>query len=111
MLVNFTDLSSISLPFGLFYGHSGIFCGNFGIFSPFFGIMYQEKSGNPGPMSCHSCRRRDRRCRQGESSTTMEPPKRKNSALKKMPNAIQAKYVCTAGLPDGLFSNQKSQFG
>jgi hypothetical protein len=47
MLVNFMDILSILLLFG-------IFCGHFGIFSR-LGMLYQEKSGNPGLRQVREC--------------------------------------------------------
>jgi hypothetical protein len=39
MLVNFMDIWSISLPFGILYGHL--------VYFSRFGTLYKEKSGNP----------------------------------------------------------------
>jgi hypothetical protein len=42
-LVYFTTIGNILWPFGIFCGHL--------VHIPRFGILYQEKSGNPGPES------------------------------------------------------------
>jgi hypothetical protein len=39
MLVNFAVVSSISLPFDIFYGHFGKFCGHFGTLFPFWYVV------------------------------------------------------------------------
>jgi hypothetical protein len=49
MLVNVMAIWSISLPFGIFYGH-------FLYFLVIFGILCQEKSGNPEGDSSKSIR-------------------------------------------------------
>jgi hypothetical protein len=49
VLVNFTAIGSILLPFRLFNGHLvSMFCGHFGIYFSRFGMLEQEKSGNRG---------------------------------------------------------------
>jgi hypothetical protein len=47
-LVYFTAIGNILWPFGIFCGHLEYFVVIWYI-SPRFGILYQEKSGNPGP--------------------------------------------------------------
>jgi hypothetical protein len=50
MLVNFMDISSILLPFGVIYVHLVYFVVILVSFSR-FGMLHQEKSGNPVPDS------------------------------------------------------------
>jgi hypothetical protein len=47
MMVYLTAIWSISLPFGIFFGHLVYFMVIWYIV-PRFGMLYQEKSGNPG---------------------------------------------------------------
>jgi phosphate/sulfate permease len=47
MMAYFMTIWSISLPFGIFFGHLVYFMVIWHIF-PRFGMLYQEKSGNPG---------------------------------------------------------------
>jgi hypothetical protein len=98
MLVNFVAIRSSLLPFHIIYGHLvyfvvfGKLCGHFGVFSPVLA------SGNPGVrnffLPCFVCK-------SFLAKTITKQNRSEDSFLSQS----------TSGLPDGLFSNQKSQFG
>jgi hypothetical protein len=78
-------------PFGIFYGRLGTLW-SFGIRFAHFGTLWQEKSGNPGAVYT-------------QKNYSVSRPK--------LEAFLVLSYVHTtqAGLPDGLFSNQKYQLG
>jgi hypothetical protein len=78
-------------PFGIFYGHLVCNFLNLWYILWSFGTLYQEKSGNPAEK------------RFGSKRTFS-----KGSLLTEFTEDLND---AGAGLPDGLFSNQKSQFG
>jgi hypothetical protein len=99
-LVYFTAIAYNLLP-------SGIFCGHFGNFSR-FGMLYQDKSGNPGRVLAGSLTK----WRIYNSSCEIE---RKRLFLARYMTGAAKKGIsllCSGpGMPDGIFSNEKSKFG